>query len=80
MGISRHVRNHAILGGKNNGKLKGNDCKNCTEAQTLVMGDTRIFNSIPIPILLRSVSADTDTYFDTKINIKFQFSIPEVST
>jgi hypothetical protein len=46
----------------------------------LVMGDTRIFNSIPIPILLRSVSADTDTYFDTKINTKFQFSIPEVST
>ena len=46
--------------------------------ELLVMGDTRIFNSIPI--LLRSVSADTDTYFDTKINIKFQFSIPEVST
>jgi hypothetical protein len=44
----------------------------------LVMGDTRIFNSIPIPILLRSVSADT--YFDTKINTKVQFSIPEVST
>ena len=44
------------------------------------MGDTRIFNSIPIPILLRSVSADTDTYFETKINTKFKFSIPEVST
>jgi hypothetical protein len=40
----------------------------------VVMGDTMIFNSIPI--LLRSVSADTDT----KINTKFQFSILEVST
>jgi hypothetical protein len=39
----------------------------------VVMGDTRIFNSIPIPILLRSVSADTDTYFDTKMNTNFSF-------
>ena len=58
---------------------KLHDCIRSVERK-LVMGDTRIFNSIPIPILLRSVSADTDTYFDTKINTKFQFSIPEVST
>jgi hypothetical protein len=61
--------------GQNQGNLNGALWKHCI---TVVMGGTRIFNSIPI--LLRSVSVDTDTYFDAKINTKFQFSIPEVST
>ena len=44
------------------------------------MGDTRIFNSIPMPILWRLVSVDTDTYFDTKIYSQIVLSIPEMIT
>ena len=49
-------------------KLRTEDFENL-----IVMGDTRIFNSIPILL-------SADTYFDTKMNTKFQFSIQEVST
>ena len=44
----------------------------------IVMGDTRIFNSIPI--LWRLESVDTDTYFDTKIYSQIVLSIPEMIT
>ena len=37
----------------------------------VVLDDTRIFISIPIPITWKLVSVDTDTYFDTKMTAKF---------
>ena len=42
------------------------------------MGDTRIFNSIPI--LWTLVLVDTDTCFDTKVYSQIVLSIPEMIT